>query len=103
MTGKTLAEEDYVFLPVGKATQPPSGGFFQHYVDHWWVVHPKKGLVFYNPSSGGRRRDRHRIGAPQCNSDERISRHVAEKTVPFAYEIRHISSAWVPIDPHDYQ
>ena len=103
----TISEADYVFLPVDEATAPGQGGFFQHYVDAWWVVHPERGLVFFNPKNTrtGRRRFG-RYGSPQCNADERISRKVGADTAGSVFpevEIREFPSVWVPIDISDYQ
>lgn len=100
-----LRIEDYLFLSVEEATAPPGGSFFQHYVDAWWLVHPEKGLAFYNPVNDrtGRRR-MGKLGAPQCNTDERISRMVGAKSCPWPDpEVRKLASVWVPADPGDYQ
>lgn len=101
-----ISAEDYLFLPVDEAVSPAKGGFFVHYVDAWWTVHPERGLAFYNPKSTrtGRRR-LGRWGAPQCNMDERISRKVGLDTagsVSDGIEIRKFPSVWVPADPRDY-
>jgi hypothetical protein len=101
-----IKAEDYVFLPVAEGTAPTKGGFFMHYVDAWWVVHPEKGLAFYNPVSTrtGRRRFG-RFGSPQCNTDERISRKVGLDCAGSVFpgiEIRQFPSVWVPADPQDY-
>lgn len=102
-----ISETDYVFLPLEEAVTPPKGGFFQHYVSAWWVVHPDRGLAFYNPRNArtGRRRYS-RYGSPQCNSDERISRKVGADTAGSVFpevEIQHLPSVWVPIDISDYR
>lgn len=102
---ETLAEEDYLFLAVEEATRPAKGGFFMHHVDAWWLVHPDKGLAFYNPRHPrtGRRRFG-RYGAPQCNADERIARKVGLDTAPWPDpEVRFLRSAWVPVDIDDYR
>ncbi len=101
----TVSETDYVFLTVEEAVTPRKGGFFQHYVDAWWVVHPERGLAFYNPKDRRTGRRRHgRYGSPQCNTDERISRMFGTKTVPWPHaRIEQFPSVWVPIDISDYR
>lgn len=101
-------EEDYQFLPVGEAVSPAKGGFFVHYLDCWWLLHTEKGLAFWNPVNRrtGRRRSGQetRLGAPQMNSDERISRLVREKCPPpFPHEVRRMASVWVPVNISDYR
>lgn len=39
-----LPIERFKFVPVEKATIPPSG-LIEHVKDHWWIVHPEKGLA----------------------------------------------------------
>lgn len=102
-----LREEDYVFLPLVEATAPTSGSFFQRYADHWWAVHPDRGLLFYNPVNSRTGRRRHgRYGSPQCNSVERITRMVAAKSAEMLWpgvEIRLIPVVWVPVSISDYR
>lgn len=93
------SEENYTFLPVEEAERP-GAGFFRHYVSAWWMVHPDKGLVFWNPGRGGKRRHPG-LGSPQCNPDEGIARRVSSATA-LSHELRLIESAWVPVDPSDY-
>jgi hypothetical protein len=101
MTNPLLAEEHYQFMPFDQAATPGEG-HFEHYVSHWWVVHPEKGLVFYNPvNSQGRRR--RRWGSPHCNRNEDLARLVHRKTITWeGTEVRLIESAWVPLDISDY-
>jgi hypothetical protein len=89
---------DYAFLPVQEAVSPAKRGHFEHFVDAWWIVHPEKGLAFY------RRGRRSGLGAPQCNTDERITRMVMARCSPPwpGAEVRKLASAWVPIDVSDY-
>lgn len=101
-----ISKDDYVFLPVEEAVSPRGGTYFQHYVDHWWVVHPEHGLLFYNRKNRrtGRRWQRG-LGSPQCNTDERISKMVGDKTLAILWpdiEIRQFPSVWVPINISDY-
>lgn len=100
-----IRADDYVFLPMDEATAPSGGTFFQHYVDAWWVVHPERGLAFYNPMGTRGRRRHGRLGSPQCNTSEKISRMVGAKTAAVVFpeiRIEQIPSVWVPIDPNDY-
>lgn len=87
----------YNFLPEQEAVSPAKGGFFVHWVNAWWLVHPDKGLAFYRLGRGGR-------GSPQCNTDERVTRMLYSKTgQPEGCEVRKLASVWVPADPSDYQ
>jgi len=94
------AEDDYLYLPFEQAVSPSGGVYFQHFVNCWWTVHPERGLLFYNPPRGRRRRH-HGLGRPQCNVNENIIRMVAEKSYAFPVEIRLIPSAWKPVDLDD--
>jgi hypothetical protein len=99
-------EDDYKFLPEQEAERPTKAGLFMHYVNDWWVVHPTKGLVFFNPwrTPGGQRRRRHAgLGAGQHNSDQRIQTLLAQNHYPFPVLVRQLPSAWVPADPGDYR
>lgn len=97
---KTVPIEDYKFLSVQEATAPVKGGFFLHYVNQWWLVHPEHGLAFYSPRS----RRRYGLGSPQCNTSEQISRMVGVKTAPWPDpEVRKLASVWVPVDIGDYR
>lgn len=102
----TLSETDYVFMPVDEAATPRAGGFFQHYVDAWWAVHPERGLMFYNPVNPRTGRRRHgRYGSPQCNTDKRISQLVCDKTVLTIWpdvRIDQFPSVWVPFSLSDF-
>jgi len=102
-----VRKDDYMFIPADEALAPADGGHYQHYVNCWWVVHPEKGLAFFNPKNArtGRRRFG-RYGSPQCNADERISRMVGAKTIATLWpevEIQQLGSVWVPIDISDYR
>jgi hypothetical protein len=102
---QALPIEAYRFLPVQEAVSPVKGGFFVHYVDAWWLVHPEHGLAFFNPRNArtGRRR-MHGLGSPQCNTDERISRKVGQDCAPWPDpEVRQLASVWVPVDISDYR
>jgi hypothetical protein len=98
--GGAFTADHYRFLPLDEAVNPAEGGFFMHYVNKWWAVHPDKGLAFFN--APGRRRSSNGLGAAQCNTDERIARMVSANAA-WPVEVRQIPSAWVPVDISDYQ
>jgi len=70
-TPKRDEYDNYQFMPFEEASAPTKGGYFEHFVDYWWLIHPEKGLVFWNPwvqRHGQRVRERHGLGWPQCNT-----------------------------------
>lgn len=79
-----------IFIPLEKAIVCPSG-FVQHIKDHWWVVHPEKGLVFWDK----------KVMSPQCNSNESLTRRIWEQMYPWA-EIKFIPSVFRTINPSDW-
>lgn len=86
-----LAEDDprLTFKPIEDAVVPPPG-LIKHIKDHWWAVHPTRGLVFW---------DKKRM-SPQCNSNLAVTTSLA-RMYPWA-EVRFIPSVFFRIDPHDY-
>ena len=58
--------------------------------DRWFVVHPERGLVFFQFKRGGGLRG----ASPQCNSNENIARSIA-RMYPWA-EVRLIPFVLVP-------
>jgi hypothetical protein len=90
-----LPETDYVFVPVDQLTSPPEG-HVDHLGQRWWMVHPEKGLAFYNPH----RRSGHGnpYGSPQCNSNKKISERLCQ---PWA-EVRLIDHVFLPLKMQDY-
>jgi hypothetical protein len=54
----------YLFYPIEKASKMRTG---QCYIDHYWLVHPTKGLAFYSQSGAL---------SKQCNSDKRIVEYI---------------------------
>lgn len=96
---RKLTEDDYVFIPFEKAYFPREG-VFDHYVDKYWLVHPEKGLAFYNPKNRNGNRSR-KFGAPQCNDSKAIVYSVA-KHAEWPHEIRQIPLVFVPIDMSEY-
>lgn len=92
-----MKENEFRFLPETEATNPTHGQFFIRCTDAYWIVHPEKGLAFY---SLGQRTG---LGSPQCNSNEKIVRKIAENmTYEFPYEIKFFPLVWIPFDPRDY-
>lgn len=79
--------ERYVFVPIEKAVVPPSG-LIEHLKDRWWIVHPEKGLAFFDK----------KLMAPQCNGSETLARRLA----PEWAEVRFFPSVFRRIDPQDY-
>jgi hypothetical protein len=66
-----LQQDRIEYRPLDEATKPRDGEVL---VDRWWVVHPKKGLTFYNlygPHS-----------SPQCNHNEAICRSITKDLYP---------------------
>jgi hypothetical protein len=78
------------FLSVEKAVVPPPG-IIEHIKDHWWSVHPTKGLIFWDK----------RARSPQANSNEDIARRLQQSLYPWA-ECRFIPSVFRKIDIQDY-
>lgn len=85
----TITEDRFVFVPLEKATVPPSG-LIEHIKDRWWMAHPEKGLVFFDKKAM----------APQCNSSEKIARHFAS-AYPWATVV-FVPSVFRTINPNDY-
>lgn len=90
-------------MPLEEAVNTSSGVYFQRYADYWWIIHREHGLVFYNPMKYGNscRQFSYR-GVPQCNSDERVTRGVSAKTVPFPVEVQQVPLVWVQANLSDY-
>lgn len=100
---RQVPEDDFLFLPESEAAAPTKGAFFQRYADFWWAVHPEKGLVFFNPKNrrSGRRKFSY-LGAPQCNTDERI-KQATTATLPFEVEVKKLPLVWVQVNLSDYK
>lgn len=87
-----IFEEDsdrLTFVALEVAVEPPPG-LIKHIKDHYWIVHPTKGVVFFD-----------KMKAAQCNVNAEIVRRVLAPMYPWA-EVRLIPSVFRPIDPHDY-
>jgi hypothetical protein len=84
---QTISELVFTFVPFEKAIDPPPD-LIKHWKNHWWIVHPEKGLAFYRGSF------------PQANTNEVITRRLATN-YPWA-EVRFFPSVFMKIDPQDY-
>jgi hypothetical protein len=101
MTAIQATVDDYRFMPLDEARNPVEPGAYMHYVGRWWVVHPERGLAFWNPvckRNGSRRSEG--LGAPLCNNSELIQRRMAQGIAEgggWEAETVLVESAWVPI------
>lgn len=82
MTGTIL------FVPLEVATTPAEGHCF---VNRWWAVHPEKGVAFYARLRGFAASEE---PSPQCNSDERVARHVTARLYPEC-EVQHLPAVYL--------
>lgn len=73
------------YVPIEEATTPRDGEVI---TNRWWVVHPEHGLTFWRLSP----KDTYR--APQCNSNEAITRDIASKIHP-DHEVRLIPAVYL--------
>ena len=83
----TLNEDRFSFVPIDKAIEPPSG-LIEHLKNKWWIVHPEKGVAFFEGKFA------------QCNSNEILARRLASG-YPWA-EVRFLPSVFRSINPQDY-
>lgn len=79
-----------IFIPKEKAIEPPVG-IINHIKNHWWIVHPIKGLVFWDKKQR----------SPQCNSNEILTKHFKKEMYPWA-NVEFISSVFIQVDVKDY-
>jgi hypothetical protein len=77
------------YLSVEDAEKPTQGA--EVWLDHWWIVDPEKGLIFYHGY------------APQCNSDKRITDAIEAKG-QFHGEVKQIPIVYIPrhLQNHDH-
>lgn len=75
------------FIAMEKAVVPPAG-LIEHIKDHWWLIHPTKGLVFWKHS-------------PQANINEELTRRW-QKSNPWA-DVKFLPSVFRHIDSSDYR
>ena len=84
-----LTESDYRYLPIERALAPTATNV-RVIRDHWWSVHPERGLLLY--VGRGRRGG----CSPQCNT----SRAIVERVGPDFAEVRLLPVAYIPITIH---
>lgn len=96
-----LSEDDprLVFQTLEVASIPPKG-LIEHLKDCWWSVHPVKGLVWYCIPEPRRKATLEKASA-QCNSQESITRRIAQQMYPWA-EVKFVPSVFRQINPRDY-
>lgn len=85
-----FAEDDprLAFVPEAEACQPRNG-LIECHIDHWWIVHPERGLVFYGAKST------HRESlSPQCNRDRSVTEYL-RSMYPWA-EVRQVPLVFSP-------
>jgi hypothetical protein len=71
-----------IFKPEAEINRPilgPAGAWAERFVDHWWIVHPEKGLAFWGTITL----------TPQANANEAVTRRLAKQYYPWA-EVRQI-------------
>lgn len=93
-------DDDFVFIPIEQATEPPDG-IIEHIKDSWWVVHQDKGVAFYCPRNK-RTGKRSKFMASQCNSDEAIARHLAMRGPLKNVEVKFLPSVFKRVYIEDY-
>lgn len=92
MDKKSIVDK-YSYMPLEKATRTPTDGFcWELYAERFWIVHPEKGIAFYDPAGKGRRI------SPQCNSAEAV----AARLRPEGHEVQYIARVWVRHNCSDY-
>lgn len=67
--------------------------------NRWFMVHPERGLLFYQISK--QRRGRIRGASPQCHDSKEAAEYLRKKLWPWA-ELRFYERVIVPIDMRDY-
>lgn len=89
-----LTVDMYQFLSFEEAAAPKAPGLYWHYTDMYWLVHPVRGLAFFNPAGPDGERRFRGLGAAQCNADPQVAEMTTR--LPWPAEARLIASAWVP-------
>lgn len=92
----TIAIDDprLVFIAKDKLIDPPDG-LLQHIKDHWWIVHPEKGVTFWRPT----KRD---PLYPQCNSNQSLSEDIRKRMYPWA-NVEFIKSVFRPTSAREFE
>lgn len=78
------------FVDIKNACEPKNG-LHNVYVDHWWIVHPTKGLVFYKSY-------KYASSNPQCNQNKKICQQMQRQFYPWA-KIQKIGLVYSPANP----
>lgn len=66
--------------------------------DHWWLVHPEKGLCFYQRET---RRSDLKGASPWSNKNKQIAENIRDRHFPWA-SVQQVPLVLVPINPKDY-
>lgn len=78
----------YHFVPLDQITSTKAHIIY-NYRNMFWVVHPEKGLAFWDKG----------YGSPQCNHNEDLSKRLC----PAWGEIKFIETVLVPCNVNDYK
>lgn len=79
----------YHFLPMEKALEGSRAHIVYNYLDSYWVMHPEKGLAFWDKG----------YSSPQCNRNEALAKHLC----PDWGVIVFMKVVQVPCNISDYQ
>ena len=90
-----ISEDDprLSYRPMEKATTP-IGGFCYVVKDHFWCVHPERGVLIWKVRGQTR-------GSPQANSNEAVCDRFIATMYPWAVKQK-IPFVFLPDDPSDY-
>lgn len=91
MANKFALAAQLRFLSIEEAKTPPTNplAHVDPIISHYWLVHPTKGLVFYQGRSGGL--------APQANPNPLITQRINDSYYPdFKFKVVKIDMAWIP-------
>lgn len=77
-----MNEKLFFHIHIAQLEEPKSG---ECLIDHWWVVHPVRGALFYELPDGS--------ASPQCNSDKTVAGLVREKVYP-EHDLVQIATAY---------
>lgn len=80
--------DKYHFLPANDILKTKACIVY-NYMNRYWVIHPEKGLAFYDKG----------FGSPQCNDNEEI----AKRLCPEWGAVVFIERVLVPCDINDYK
>lgn len=67
---------EYFYVPLATAISPING---EALCDHWWSVHPERGICFYFQATGYARSEE---PSPQCNPNEGNARRLNAQFKP---------------------